>query len=54
MKKVECEIYSRIVGYFRPLSNWNPGKQSEFWDRVPIKINTEKPLSCDDRNIEWF
>ena len=25
-----CEVYSRIVGYFRPVSQWNKGKQSEF------------------------
>lgn len=27
------EIYSRIVGYIRPISQWNPGKQSEYKDR---------------------
>jgi len=27
---VGCEVYSRIVGYFRPISQWNEGKQSEF------------------------
>jgi len=32
-KKVPCEIYSRIVGYFRPLSNWNLGKKAEFQQR---------------------
>jgi len=26
----ECEVYSRVVGYFRPVSQWNDGKQSEF------------------------
>ncbi len=25
-----CEIYSRIVGYLRPISQWNEGKKSEF------------------------
>lgn len=25
-----CEIYSRIVGYLRPVSQWNDGKKSEF------------------------
>ena len=25
-----CEVYSRIVGYFRPVDQWNDGKQSEF------------------------
>lgn len=28
--KAECEVYSRIVGYLRPVSHWNAGKQSEF------------------------
>jgi anaerobic ribonucleoside-triphosphate reductase len=26
----ECEIYSRIVGYLRPVSQWNAAKQAEF------------------------
>ncbi len=26
----ECEVYSRIVGYLRPLSQWNVAKQAEF------------------------
>lgn len=26
----ECEVYSRIVGYLRPVSQWNESKQSEF------------------------
>lgn len=33
----EMEVYSRIVGYFRPVSNWNKGKQQEFKDRVNYK-----------------
>lgn len=28
-----CEVYSRIVGYFRPVGNWNEGKKQEFEDR---------------------
>jgi ribonucleoside-triphosphate reductase len=28
-----CEIYSRIVGYLRPVQQWNDGKQSEFKQR---------------------
>lgn len=27
------EVYSRVVGYLRPVSCWNPGKQQEFADR---------------------
>jgi len=33
----KCEIYSRVVGYFRPIQNWNLGKKSEFKERVEFK-----------------
>jgi ribonucleoside-triphosphate reductase len=25
-----CEVYSRVVGYLRPVDQWNEGKQAEF------------------------
>ncbi len=28
-----CEVWSRSVGYLRPVDQWNPGKQQEFADR---------------------
>lgn len=31
--KIPCEVYSRVVGYFRPVSRWNPGKAAEFQQR---------------------
>lgn len=31
--KVPCEVWSRIVGYYRPVDAWNKGKQQEFADR---------------------
>ena len=39
------EVYSRVVGYLRPVSTWNPGKQEEFKDRTEYTTNTtfEKP-----------
>lgn len=30
----ECEVYTRIVGYYRPVKNWNPGKKSEYTRRL--------------------
>ncbi|WP_457741542.1 anaerobic ribonucleoside triphosphate reductase [Thermococcus sp.] len=27
------EIWSRIIGYYRPLRNWNPFRKKEFWTR---------------------
>jgi len=32
-----CEIYSRVVGYLRPISYWNKGKNAEFKMRSTIK-----------------
>lgn len=29
----KTEIYSRVVGYFRPVAEWNKGKKEEFKDR---------------------
>ncbi len=35
----ETEIYSRIVGYLRPLGTWNDGKQQEFRERKPYQLS---------------
>jgi ribonucleoside-triphosphate reductase len=29
----EVEVWSRIIGYYRPLKNWNPARRREFWLR---------------------
>lgn len=34
----DCEVYSRIVGYLRPVKQWNDGKQAEFVDRALFKV----------------
>lgn len=39
----ETEIYSRIVGYFRPVKNWNAGKKEEFRER--LEYEESKTLS---------
>jgi len=33
-----CEVYSRIVGYLRPIQQWHKGKQEEFKERSTFKI----------------
>ena len=35
-----CEVYSRVVGYLRPVQNWNKGKKEEFAMRK--KFNVEQ------------
>lgn len=36
----ECEVFSRCVGYLRPVQQWNKGKREEFNMRKEFK-NTE-------------
>ena len=40
VKAVPCEVYSRVVGYFRPVRNWNRGKRQEFEERKTVKVST--------------
>ncbi len=35
----KTEVYSRVVGYLRPVSQWNEGKQAEFQLRARYKID---------------
>lgn len=41
-RRVPCEVYSRCVGYLRPVSAWNIGKQAEWQDRVTFKLPAEE------------
>ena len=36
--KQPCEVYSRVVGYLRPVQQWNKGKAQEFKERKEFKI----------------
>lgn len=38
-KRTLCEVYSRVVGYLRPVSQWNSGKEEEFSQRRTYKLN---------------
>ncbi len=33
-----CEVWSRVVGYYRPTNNWNKGKQAEFTQRRTFTV----------------
>lgn len=35
----KCEVFSRVMGYLRPVSEWNTGKRQEYADRVPYKAD---------------
>ena len=40
----ETEVYSRVVGYLRPVKQWNEGKRAEFAMRKRFKL----PAAADD------
>lgn len=39
---LKCEVYSRIVGYLRPVKQWNKGKVNEFALRKVYKVENNK------------
>lgn len=46
--KVPTEIYSRISGYYRPVNQWNRGKQEEFACRVTMNISGESAVISEE------
>ena len=48
-KKVPCEVYSRVVGYLRPVQNWNKGKRQEFKERATYRVENKRvePVKID-------
>ncbi len=46
-RQIKCEVYSRVVGYLRPVEQWNNGKQEEFkqrsmFDKVIVKVKNKE------------
>jgi hypothetical protein len=39
VKGKDTEVYTRIVGYHRAVTNWNKGKREEYKDRVTFSMN---------------
>jgi hypothetical protein len=38
LDRQECVVYSRVVGWFTPVKNFNPGKASEWLNRKFFKL----------------
>lgn len=47
--KVPVEVYSRVVGYFRPVNQWNKGKQEEFSQRKEYRAESY----CENLKMEY-
>ncbi len=39
-----CEVWSRVMGYFRPVDQWNRGKKSEYAERLEYTVHTAGDL----------
>lgn len=46
---LECQVYSRVVGYFRPVQKWHLGKQEEFRER--LEFSEKKALEKELPNL---
>jgi ribonucleoside-triphosphate reductase len=45
----ECEVYSRVVGYLRPVSAWNAGKQAEYKIRETYKFGLKEKFTGEKK-----
>jgi hypothetical protein len=36
-ERTRCEVWTRVMGYHRPISQFNPGKQSEHRERLHFR-----------------
>jgi len=43
LERTKCEIYTRVMWYFRPVSHFNTWKKSEFYSRTCF--NEEKSMN---------
>jgi len=39
-KEIPVEVYSRVVGYYRPVDQWNKGKKEEFEQRKEFTLES--------------
>jgi hypothetical protein len=41
-----CEVYSRVVGYIRPVQQWHKGKKQEYGERKEFVVAKDEPPCC--------
>jgi len=37
-ERTRCEVWSRVMGYYRPVQDWNAGKKQEFRERKYFRV----------------
>lgn len=48
-ERQQCEVWTRVMGYHRPVSNFNIGKKGEHLERVHFdeKVTCESACHCE-------
>jgi len=46
-ERTKCAVFTRVMGYHRPVESFNIGKQGEFKQRVHFDEKTAGCSSCD-------
>jgi len=47
-KRQPCQVYTRVMGYLRPVCHYNIGKKSEFYSRKYFQESVVNQLSSID------
>ena len=47
VRGADCEVYARIVGYYRAVRNWNKGKREEYKERKMFSL----PMASDAEGV---
>ena len=51
-RRTKCEIWQRVTGYCRPVSQFNAGKKSEFYNRSYVDLEkTMSSFAQDNKNF---
>lgn len=50
MTRTKCEVFSRAMGYYRPVENFNIGKRQEYKERASFK--EDYSLTTGNRHLE--
>jgi len=48
----KTEVWARVVGFFRPLKQWNKGQRAQYDARTPYRPGVGAPLAAPDSDQE--
>jgi ribonucleoside-triphosphate reductase len=50
--KQPCEVYSRVVGYIRPVQQWHKGKQEEYKERKEFSLPADMVKEVSEKELQ--